>query len=136
MTNHENKLSEMIAAALVDGITVEIAPKLGTRDGWDIGAKHYQFTIRKGANSYSGDYSQGSGIKRSPTGADILAALICDASCYCSVRGIVEFAAEYGYHDSKTAQRAFNGCKEASANLRRIIGSRKVSDMINAENDF
>ena len=85
----------------------------------------YLVTLTEGDISETFDYFQGMGIKDDPKEADVMECLILDALTYLD-HDAFSFMEEFGYDDTKSARKAYNGCGEAFHKLENIMS---VEDM-------
>lgn len=100
------------------GFTMETSQVEKRTDGlcsnWDTKARHWAFTIKRGAVELSGHYSQGSAVTNVPELADVFASLCMDADTYDTNPCLAEFVIEHGYTNAKQARTAWAACAAAS----------------------
>lgn len=88
---------------------------------WYYAASHYRVTLRMYGRSMTVGYSQGYGIRDTPTADRVLECLISDATCG---DDFDEFCFNCGYDtDSRKAERIYRACVTIRARLRRFLGS-------------
>lgn len=132
--NTQGTLADFIAeagiAATVRGVAKN--PNLDAVDKW--AANHYRVTlrrVRRDPPERGGTYtvglsvffSQGTGVLRAPTAADVLDSLATDAQTVANAASFEEWARELGYDaDSRKAERTYNLIRSQSLRLEAFLG--------------
>jgi len=114
-------MSHWAVTILKDGQSLQVEYSMGAAH------RHYPHSRRPVKLPYNGRISVDElnrnkrSIPNNPTLADVMYSVVSDAQAVAYGQTFEDFAAEFGYdEDSRTAERAFNGCRDEFFGLQRL----------------
>lgn len=76
-------------------------------------------------------------VPNKPELTDVMYSLVLDAQCVAFGQTFEDFAAELGYdEDSRTAERAFNACRDTYFGLIRMVGQKGFEELCELYQDY
>jgi hypothetical protein len=97
------------------------------------GSSHWLCTIRNadGNGEMVVPFSQGPGLEKMPTLADVLDCLASDAAGFQNAASFEDWASEYGYDtDSRKAEKIYKAVSQQSSDLELILGSGLYEELL------
>ena len=102
-------------------------PNMGSDEKWMAAANHYKCTFHRKGKRLTTYFSQGCGITREPTTADVLNCLALDTAGIENARSFEEWCGEYGYDtDSRKAEKIWKVCQRQAEKLKAFIDDHKA----------
>jgi hypothetical protein len=122
MTDTNLTLDEFITA---HGVTATSTPATANPHMKDDGypMNHFRVTLQMGSARMTLHFSQGPGIKESPSASSVLSCLASDSASVENARSFEEWASDLGYDtDSSSAEKTFKACEKQAAKLKTFLG--------------
>jgi hypothetical protein len=123
------RLKDPLAAFVAEKqITAKVKEVGGQRPGWDVAARHYKVTLRvpvhgyPSKNTFTVDFSQGSGIDREPELMGVLVCLRDDCATYENAQDIDSLASDLGITKPSEALRMWKALERTVAGLKALLG--------------